>query len=123
MTISQDSSRTHALGVVNRVDDLSEDVKDLALNLALYLAKVKASGESEEIVRLEPEFIRLVNGAVKVVQELAIILSAARNEEVMAYEPQSGRLIKDHIERKLENIVHQCNTILSSLGDYTDITV
>ncbi|MBU0983335.1 MAG: hypothetical protein KKA42_05665 [candidate division Zixibacteria bacterium] len=123
MTASQDANRNHALGMVNRVDDLSDDVKDLALNLALYLAKIKASGESQEIVRLEPEFVRLVNGAVKVVQELAIILSAAKNEEVMAYEPQSGRLAKDHIERKLENIVHQCNTILSSLGDYTDITV
>ena len=101
--------------LVDAVDDLGEDTKDLALNLALYLAKAKAKGSSEQLKQMEPDFIRLVNNAVKVVQELAVVLNAARNREKMVYEPPSGKQAKDRIEMRLELIVQQCNHILDSL--------
>ena len=116
-----DSERQKLLEMVDAVDALGEDTKDLALNLALYLAKAKAKGNSEQLKRMEPEFIRLVNNTVKVVQELAVVLNAARNQEKMVYEPPSGKYSKDRIESRLELIVQQCNHILATLSGARDI--
>jgi hypothetical protein len=116
-----DSDRKKLLDMVDAVDALGEDTKDLALNLALYLAKAKAKGNSEQLKRMEPEFIRLVNNTVKVVQELAVVLNAARNQEKMVYEPPSGKCSKDRIESRLELIVQQCNHILATLSGARDI--
>lgn len=116
-----DTDRRELLGLVDAVDALSEDTKDLALNLALYLAKAKARGNSEQLKRMEPEFIRLVNNTVKVVQELAVVLNAARNQEKMVYEPPTGKVSKDRIEARLELIMQQCNHILASLSGVRDI--
>jgi len=107
--------------IVAEVDGLSEEVKSLALNLALYLAKLKSSTGSEQFVRLEPDFIRLVNGTVRVVQEVAGILNAARNEGKMIYEIPSGRLAKDRIETKLHGILEQCTRVLESLSRAKDM--
>lgn len=109
------------LKLVEDVDTLGEEVKTLALNLAIYLAKVKAESRSEELNRMEPEFIRLVNGTVKVVQEMTLILNAARHAERMIYEPPSGIVSQDRIETKLRDILNQCTGILGSLGRSKDI--
>jgi len=116
-----EDDRQKLLALVDAVDALGEDTKDLALNLALYLAKAKARGNSEQLKRMEPDFIRLVNNTVKVVQELAVVLNAARNQEKMVYEPPSGRLSKDRIESRLELIVQQCNHILATLSGVRDV--
>jgi len=89
-TRAEQGNRNDALALLETVDALGEQTKDLALNLALYLAKIKARKSSEKLRRMEPEFIRLVNGTVKVVQELTVILKAARHKEKMIYEPPSG---------------------------------
>ncbi len=108
------------LRLLEEVDNLSAEVHTLALNLAIYLAKVKAQTRSEELSRLEPEFIRLVNGTVKVVQEMTTILNAARNMERMVYEPPSSTVTKDRIESRLQDILNQCGEILGSLGQERD---
>ena len=56
--------------IIDEVDSLAEQVKDLALNLALYLARARAGSGGGTVNRLEPQFIRLVNGTVRVVREL-----------------------------------------------------
>jgi uncharacterized protein Yka (UPF0111/DUF47 family) len=116
-----DDDRQELLALVDAVDSLGEDTKDLALHLALYLAKAKAKGTSEQLKRMEPEFIRLVNNTVKVVQELAVVLNAARNQEKMVYEPPTGKLSKDRIESRLELIMQQCNHILATLSGVRDL--
>jgi hypothetical protein len=103
------------LELVDQVDYLSEEVKTLALNLAIYLAKVKAATKTETLNRMEPEFIKLVNGTVKVVQEMTLILNAARNMERMIYEVPSGTLQQDRLEVGLRGILDQCTSILSGL--------
>lgn len=107
--------------LVAEVDTLGTETKTLALNLALYLAKAKAGGGSGRLKMLEPEFIKLVNGTVSVIQELTVILNAAQDKEKMVYQLPSGRLAKDHIEHKMELIVLQCNRILSSLTEAKDL--
>lgn len=111
--------RKDAVELVDVVDSLSEETKDLALNLALYLAKAKNS--SEKLKQMEPEFIKLVNSTVKVIQELTTILNAAKNQEKMIYQLPSGHFPKDHLQTKLESIASQCNQILTSLSQVKDI--
>ena len=103
--------------LVGEVDALNEEVKTLALNLAIYLAKAKNKAPSPDLTRLEPDFIRLVNGAVKVVQEMSVILNAARNSETVVYEVPSGKLADDHLAVKLRSVAAQCSQILASLAD------
>lgn len=121
MKKEETDNQAELLKVVEAVDNLSEETKDLALNLALCLARAKAKHKSEELYRLEPEFIRLVNGSIKVVQELTMLLKAVRNQEVMVYEVPSGRITKDRLEKKLEEIVEQCNQIQVALGKRPNI--
>jgi uncharacterized protein Yka (UPF0111/DUF47 family) len=109
------NQRQNILELLDTVDALGEQTKDLALNLALYLAKAKARKSSDKLKQMEPEFIRLVNSTVKVVQELTVILKAARHEEKMAYEPPTGQATTDHIQAKLESVAQQCDRILESL--------
>jgi sugar-specific transcriptional regulator TrmB len=106
-TPTQPGQPEKSVELVEMVDALSDETKDLALNLALYLAKAKRS--SETIRQMEPEFIRLVNSTVKVIQELTIVLNAAKNREKMVYQVPSGRSVPDHIESRLEAIAEQCN--------------
>ncbi|MFZ1683371.1 MAG: hypothetical protein WAU88_04480 [Candidatus Zixiibacteriota bacterium] len=109
------------LELVEQVDFLSDEVKTLALNLAIYLAKVKAAARTEAINKMEPEFVKLVNGTVKVVQEMTLILNAARNMERMIYDVPSGQMEQDSMEVRLRGILGQCETILGSLRDAKEI--
>lgn len=121
MTTRLERKQQQELKLVEDVDNLGEEVRTLALNLAIYLARVKAETRSEELNRMEPEFIRLVNGTVKVVQEMTLILNAARHAEKMIYEPPSGTVSHDRIESKLRDILDQCSGILGSLTRSKDI--
>ncbi|MFH2050535.1 MAG: hypothetical protein ABIJ12_13950 [bacterium] len=101
--------------LVEQVDALNEEVRVLALNLAIYLAKVK--NKSNELGRLEPDFIRLVNGTVKVVKELTVVINAARNTEDFKYSDNTSiHQSNDLIENKLHNILDQCTRILTALS-------
>jgi hypothetical protein len=108
--------RTRELELLAQVDTLNEEVKSLALNIALYLAKARAEKGSATLDRLEPEFIRLVNGTVRAVSDLTNILNAARNAETMVYEIPSGLGTRDHVEQKLQSILSQCSSLLGQLG-------
>lgn len=100
--------------LIEYVENLNEEVKELALNLAIYLAK--RNKDSAKLSKMEPEFIKLVNGAVKVGQELTIIINAAKNKESLVYDVPSGKFQSDHLESKLNMILGQCKQILEELG-------
>jgi len=99
--------------LIATVDKLNEDVKQLALNLALYLAKIKK--DSHTITKMEPQFIRLVNSTIKVVKEIAVIVRAAANTEKMVYNPPNSSVLKDQIEVRLNSVLEQCSNILTTL--------
>ena len=107
--------------IIDQVDAISEEVRLLALNLAIYLAKAKKG--SEELNRLEPEFVSLVNGSIKAVREIGLIIDAARHDQALVYDVPSGNLHRDQLEMKLISILNQCGRIMSSLpnsGDQVD---
>jgi len=96
--------------LIDEVDELNEEVKSLALNLAIYLAKAKNRMPEAGLDALEPAFIRLVNGTVKVVQEMASLLAAARSGEAGPPTGKSSDPSSD-LEMKLRSISEQCRTI------------
>lgn len=102
------------IDLVEYVENLNEEVKELAVNLAIYLAKQKK--DSEQLLKMEPDFIKLVNGAVKVGQELTLIINAAKSKEMMIYDVPSGKFQSDRLEAKLHSILRQCHQILDELG-------
>ncbi len=115
-TAQEDRKHQRSLSLVEEVDNLSEEVRTLALNLAIYLAKVKSQTQSEKLNQMEPEFIKLVNGTVRVVQELTGILNAARNMERMIYDVPTGNVPQDRMELRLRSILDQCGDILTTLA-------
>jgi len=119
--VQTDADNDRRLNLVDQVDGLSEEVRVLALNLAIYLAKAKSA--SEELSQLEPDFIRLVNGTVLVLQEIGRIISAARNAETMVFSVPSGEMRRDQIELKLRSILDQCGRIMTALSRSGEKTV
>ncbi len=99
--------------LIENVDKLNEDVKQMAVNLALYLAKAKK--DSQVVNKMEPQFIKLVNTTIKVVQEIAVVVRAASDNEKVLYHLPSGRGIKDQVEVKLNSIMEQCAVIMNTL--------
>ncbi|MFQ6007540.1 MAG: hypothetical protein ACE5K8_01175 [Candidatus Zixiibacteriota bacterium] len=107
-------NRKRNLLLIDQVDALNEEVKVLALNLAIYLAKAKSN--HEYLQQLEPDFIRLVNGTVKVVQELAVVIDAARNQKLDVESTTPDNIQSDLLEAKLHSILGQCNKIMNILS-------
>ncbi len=116
MAIDDQQQRARRLELVEQVDLLNDEVKTLALNLAIHMAKIRSNGLSEELEQMEPKFVRLVNGAVKAVKDLAIVLDAARNREVMAYDVPGNQKTEDQIECGLRSILPQCTEIMDNLN-------
>ncbi len=112
--MSTDIDRKRELQLIDQVDALNEEVKVLALNLAIFLAKAKK--DSKQLLQLEPAFIRLVNGTVKVVQDLALIINAARNKKPSVDDVPADQPEYDLIEVKLRSILELCNRIMSTLS-------
>lgn len=111
-----DRKHKRSLDLVSEVDSLSEEIRTLAVNLAIYLAKQKSQTRSDRLNRMEPDFIKLVNGTVRVVQEMTGILNAARNMERMIYDVPSGNMPQDRMEVQLRSVLNQCGEILTTLS-------
>ena len=99
--------------LISRVEHLNEEVKSLALNMAIYLAKIKK--DSKTISSMEPEFIRLVNSTVKVVQELTVLIDVAKNPNSGNSVGSSTYKMTEHLESKLNSIITQSQEILETL--------
>ncbi|SYZ74245.1 hypothetical protein TRIP_C60515 [Candidatus Zixiibacteriota bacterium] len=98
-----------------QVDELANQVKMLALNLAISLARNK--NQAAELAYLEPEFTRLINGSVEVIREVAAIMRSFRNEEKMVYSPPSQSEKLDRIETSLNEILSLSQSILKTVAD------
>lgn len=115
MSTPQSTNNQAQQQLVAQVDELNEQVKELAINLAIYLAKAKTA--TPAFNRLEPDFIKLINTTLKVVQELTSVINASRSEGGMLYEFPAERATADALEIKMRSILDQCRFVLSSLTD------
>ena len=95
---------------VDNVNSMAEQVRILALNLAINLAREKKN--IKELTFLEPDFTKLIYGSVDVIKEISIILKAFQNEEKMIYAPPSSSGKLDHIESSLNEILNLSQNVL-----------
>ena len=99
---------------VDNVNSMAEQVRILALNLAINLAREKKN--IKELTFLEPDFTKLIYGSVDVIKEISVILKVFQNEEKMIYAPplSSGKL--DHIESSLNEILNLSRNVLNTIS-------
>lgn len=100
---------------IARVNAMAEQVRILALNLAINLAREKDN--IRELSILEPEFTELVHSAVEVIKEVTVMLRAYQNKEKMIYSPPSSSVKLDHIESSLNEILNLSRNILNDIAD------
>lgn len=99
----------------SQIDHLADEVKMLALNLAISLAKSKQ--QIKELSFMEPEFTRLVNGSVEVVKEITGIMKAFKNEERLVFSPQKDSRSLDRIETTLNEIHSLSQKVLYTISE------
>jgi len=100
---------------VAELNSLAEQVKILALNLAINLAKAKHN--ARELAFMEPQFTKLVHGSVEVIKEITAILKVFRNEEKMIYTPPASREKLNNIETSLNEILNLSQKVLTVIAD------
>jgi len=100
---------------ISRVNSMAEQVRILALNLAINLAREKEN--IRELTILEPEFTELVHNAVEVIKEVTIMLRAYQNQEKMVYSPPASSVKLDRIESSLNEILNLSKNILNDIAD------
>ena len=85
-------ARTTALA--SEVEDLNEQVRLLAINLAAFLAREKDS--KNRFAAMEPDFHRLVSGLVTLVSEVSHVISATQHapSQGSVLEPDTGNSMK-----------------------------
>lgn len=99
----------------DQVNQLADQVKMLALNLAINLAKSK--NEIEDLTVLEPEFTKLVNGSVEIVKEVTMILKAFKNEEKLVYSANDSGRNFERIEMSLNEILTLSKNVQESISE------
>ena len=100
---------------VGELNSLAEQVKILALNLAINLAKAKHN--TRELAFMEPQFTKLVHGSVEVIKEITAIMRVFRNEEKMVYTPPASREKLNNIETSLNEILNLSQKVLTVIAD------
>jgi uncharacterized phage infection (PIP) family protein YhgE len=112
----EEVNKTESAEMYSRqINELADQIKTLALNLAINLARSK--NEITELQVLEPEFTRLVNGSVEVVKRVSEVLKAFRNEGKMVYSPNSGSERIDRLEESLNEIHDLSKDVLWSIEE------
>ncbi len=113
MKSEYDNKYPNSANLVDRVDALADQVKTLALNLAITLAREKSKVKDLKI--LEPEFTRMINKSVGVIREITKILRALRSDEHRG--PRTSIDIKsfDEIETSLEEILNVSKNVLKDI--------
>ncbi len=100
--------------MIRQVENLTEQVKTLALNLALTFAREKK--QIKDLTLLEPEFTKLVNGSVDVIREISEILRALQSDKI----PDSSTTIEGknlaRIEASLNEILTLSQNVLKAVA-------
>ena len=99
---------------VASVNSMAEQVRILALNVAINLARERKN--IKELTFLEPDFTKLVYGSVEVIKEVSVMLKAFQNEEKMVYAPPTSSGKMDHIESSLNEILNLSRNILKVIA-------
>ena len=98
--------------LASEVEDLNEQVRLLAINLAAFLAREKDS--KNRFAAMEPDFHRLVSGLVTLVSEVSHIVEATHHapSHGSVSEPETG----DSMKQQLSSLRALCRDIQRRLS-------
>jgi methyl-accepting chemotaxis protein len=99
--------------LVGQVDNLADQAKMLALNLAITLARKKT--EIEDLTILEPEFTKLINNSVNVIREITKILRTFQGKGQSVSKELIEKKNFDHIETSLNEILCLSHNVLKAV--------
>lgn len=111
--------RRDQLRLVKETEELAEEVKLLAINLAITLAKVQS--KEQTIKDLEPQFSELVKRANEASYQVTAILQGVRNQRKMApiaetiINDQSHVSVYDKMEISLNNLNDLSQNIIQTI--------
>ncbi len=113
MTPRLEKKYPESANLIDQVDDLADQVKTLALNLAITLAREKS--KIKDLYILEPEFTQLINKSVGVIREITKILRTLRADKDRT--PQAPIEVEgiNRIEAALEEILHVSQNVLKNV--------
>jgi methyl-accepting chemotaxis protein len=101
--------------LLNLVGTLADQVKILALNLAINLARTKA--KAEELTVLEPQFTRLINGSVEAIRELSALLRNLDNRKEAKPKAEMNREKMKKIGDTLNEILDLSQNVHTSISE------
>ena len=99
--------------LIDQVDNLAEQAKTMALNLALTLAHEKS--KIKDLKVLEPEFTRMINKSVGVIREITKILGMLRSDKPGAPQTPINSERFDKIETSMEEILDVSKNVLKDI--------
>ncbi len=108
------SGGNHEDDWIGRVGGLADQVKVLALNLAINLARAKA--EARELIVLEPQFTRLIHGSVEVIREITVLLNTLGNMNDKAAKSPVAKDKMLKIDATLNEILTLSNDVQSAIS-------
>jgi len=101
--------------LLNIVGGLADQVKVLALNLAINLARSKA--RAEELTVLEPQFTRLINGSVEAIRELSVLLKTLDNKKRESPKAVVNKDKMNKIGNTLNEILDLSHNVQNSISE------
>jgi len=113
MTPRLENKRPRKTNLVDQVDELADQVKTLALNLAITLAREKT--RVKDLAVLEPEFTHLINKSVGVVREITKILRSVSGGEEDGSRSQIEHDCIVGMETSLEEIQSVAQNVLKDI--------
>ena len=113
MTPRLENKRPRKTNLVDQVDELADQVKTLALNLAITLAREKT--RVKDLTVLEPEFTHLINKSVGVVREITKILRSVSGGEEDGSRSQIEHDCIVGMETSLEEIQSVAQNVLKDI--------
>ena len=116
---NKEDYREDQLRLVRETEELAEEVKILAINLAITLAKIQL--QNQTIKDLEPQFSELVKRANEASYQVAAILQGIRNQKKMVImtdtdsESRSQPNVYDKMEISLNNVNELSRNIIRTI--------
>ncbi|MEK7775382.1 MAG: hypothetical protein AAB305_05815 [Candidatus Zixiibacteriota bacterium] len=93
--------------LAREVEELNEQVRLLAINLAAFLAREKDT--KNRFATMEPDFHRLVSGLVSLVSDASRVIEASHHAPVAS--PQAGAEASRSMEQQLSALRTLCRDI------------
>ena len=118
-TSSEEQLRAEQICLANKAGELADEVKLLAINLAISLARIQ--GRDKTLKELEPHFTELIKKSNEASHQVTGVLEAFQNQKKIIYNlPASSEVVAkrgayDRLEATLNHIYDLSQKIIQTI--------